>query len=81
MKTKLDLITYLLYKVYRGDCMTLNERVLEKIENYKIKNNLKYSEIAEKLGISKYSFANMRHNWENNKCSPSGRIFDRIMNL
>lgn len=61
--------------------MKLNEKVLDKIEKYKDKNNLKYSEIAEKIGISKYSFANMRHNWEKKKCSPSGRIFEKIMNL
>lgn len=61
--------------------MGLNKDVLNKIEKYKKENNLKYSEIAKKLGISQYSFANMRHNWEHGKCSPSGKIFHKIINL
>lgn len=54
---------------------------LNKIDSYKEENNISYSEIAEKVGIDKYYFGNLRNKIKNKGIIPSDKILKKFSKI
>ena len=51
----------------------VGKEFLSKIDKYKEKNNLSYSQIAEIVGINKFYFANLRNKIKKGSLVPTDR--------
>lgn len=54
---------------------------LNKIDSYKEKNKISYGEIAEKVGIDKYYFGNLRNKIKNKGIIPSDKILKKFSKI
>ncbi|MEE1477097.1 MAG: hypothetical protein ACLUBL_03530 [Fusobacterium sp.] len=59
----------------------IGHEFLLKIDIYKKKNNLSYSEIAEIVGIDKYYFANLRNKIKKNNIVPSEKVIKKFKKI
>lgn len=59
----------------------IGHEFLLKIDTYKKKNNLSYSEIAEIVGIDKYYFANLRNKIKKNNIVPSEKVIKKFKKI
>lgn len=60
---------------------TFFKNLIEKVESYKEKTGKTYNQIAEEIGMSKKSFANLRTDWRNNRGYPRKETLDKLKKI
>ena len=56
----------------------VGKEFLSKIDKYKEKNNLSYSQIAEIVGINKFYFANLRNKIKKESLVPTDKVLKKF---
>lgn len=59
----------------------IGEEFLLKIDTYKSKNNLSYSEIAEIVGVDKFYFANIRNKIKKYNVVPTDKLLEKFKKI
>lgn len=57
------------------------KELISKIEEYKYKTGKTYTEIADDIGITKYSFANLRRDWRNDCGFPRKETIKKLRKI
>lgn len=59
----------------------IGHEFLEKVDIYKKRNHLSYSEIADIVGIDKYCFANLRNRIKKNNIVPTDKVMKKFSKI
>lgn len=59
----------------------LGKEFLHKIDRYKEKNDLSYSQIAEIVGIDKFYFANLRNKIKKENLVPTDKVLKKFKKI
>lgn len=55
--------------------------IIKKVDSYKEKTGKTYNQIADEIGMSKKSFANLRNDWKNNRGYPRKETLDKLKKI
>lgn len=57
------------------------DKLINKVDKYKKKTGKTYNQIAEEIGMSKKSFANLRVDWKNKRGYPRKETLDKLKKI